>query len=77
MFNKIYEDDLTFGIIVILLMITMLSIILMLCFKKDAKEYREQMIIFRDENNELKWELNEVDQMICNNEVQNAETETN
>ena len=46
-------------------------------FRYERDEYIKEMVKFRDENTELKCELSQVDQMICNSEVRNAEAETN
>ena len=41
----------------------------LLMFMAIAEDLSEEVTILKQENTELKWELEQVDQMICNNEM--------
>ena len=70
-------SNLLFGIFILSIQVMVCSLVVTMGTVSINDDLVKEVVIFKNENTELKWKLDQVDQMICNNEVQNAETETN
>ena len=70
-------SNLLYGILVISVEIAICSLVVTIMTVSMNDDLTKEVINLKYENTELKWELDQVDQMICNNEVQNDKTETN
>lgn len=82
MFKELYKEicnmsNLLFGILVLSIQIMVCSLVVTIGTVSINDDLVKEVIDLKYENTELKWELEQVDQMICNNEVRNAKTETN
>ena len=82
MFKDLYKEicnmsNLLFGIFILSIQIMVCSLVVTIGTVSVNDDLVNEVGNLKNENTELKWELDQVDQMICNNEVQNAETETN
>lgn len=82
MFKNLFKEicnmsNLLFGILVLSIQVMVCSLVVTIGTVSVNDDLVNEIGKLKSENTELKWELSQVDQMICNNEVQNAETETN
>ena len=76
MFKELYKEicnmsNLLFGILVLSIQIMICSLVVTVGTVSFNDDLVKEVIDLKYENTELKWELEQVDQMICNNEVQN------
>ena len=75
MFKELYREicnmsNLLFGIFILSIQIMICSLVVAIGTVSINDDLVKEVIDLKYENTELKWELEQVDQMICNNEVQ-------
>ena len=70
-------SNLLFGIFMLVIQIMICCLVVTIGTVRVNDDLVKEVKDLKYENTELKWELEQVDQMICNNEVQNAKTKTN
>jgi len=82
MFKNLFKEicnmsNLLFGIFILSIQVMICSLVVTIATVAMNDDLVKEVVILKNENTELKWEIDQVDQMICNNEVKDAETETN
>lgn len=75
MIKSLYKEisnmsNLLFGIFVLVIQIMVCSLAVTITTVSINDDLVNEVGNLKNENTELKWELSQVDQMICNNEVQ-------
>ena len=64
-------SNLLFGIFILSIQVMVCSLVVTIATVAINDDLVKEVKDLKYENTELKWELEQVDQMICNNEVQN------
>ena len=75
MFKELFKEicnmsNLLFGIFILSIQVMICSLVVTIGTVAMNDDLVKKIVILKNENTELKWELDQVDQMICNNEVQ-------
>lgn len=65
------KKEIYFSLACIGIITSIILIIYLLMFMAIANDLSEEVTILKQENTELKWQLDQVDQMICNNDMLN------
>lgn len=63
------KKEIYFSLACIGIITSIILLIYLLMFMAIANDLSEEVTILKQENTELKWQLEQVDQMICNNEM--------
>lgn len=63
------KKEIYFNLACIGIITSIILLIYLLMFMAIANDLSEEVIILKQENTELKWQLDQVDQMICNNDM--------
>lgn len=63
------KKEIYFSLACIGIITSIILLIYLLMFMAIANDLSEEVTILKQENTELKWELEQVDQMICNNDM--------
>lgn len=63
------KKEIYFSLACIGIITSIILLIYLLMFMAIANDLSEEVTILKQENTELKWQLDQVDQMICNNDM--------